>query len=54
MQQVIFQQDGAPGKYSRQVRSFLDEQFPDRWIGRRDSIKWAPRLPGSTRRDFFL
>ena len=30
MQQVIFQQDGAPAHYSCEVHAFLDEQFPDR------------------------
>ena len=42
MQQVILQQDGAPPHYSRKVRDFLDDKFPDRWIGRRGPLKWAP------------
>ena len=35
MQQVIFQQNGDPAHSSREVRVFLDEQFPDQWIGLR-------------------
>ena len=31
---VIFQQDGAPAHFSKAVRSWLDEKFHDRWIGR--------------------
>ena len=30
MQQVRFQQDGAPAHYSPEVCAFLHEQFPDR------------------------
>lgn len=52
--EVIFQQDGAPAHYSRDVRTFLDEKFPDRWIGRRGPIEWAPRSPDLTPCDFFL
>ena len=53
MDKVIFQQDGAPAHYSTDVRSFLDETFPDRWIGRRGPIEWAPRSPDLTPCDFF-
>ena len=48
MQQVILQQDGAPAHYLREVCAFLDEQFPDRWIGRRGPVEWAPHLPDLT------
>ena len=54
MQQVIFQQDGTPAHYSREVRVFLDEQFPDQWIGHRGPMEWAPRSPDLTPCDFFL
>ncbi|OXU19485.1 hypothetical protein TSAR_006288 [Trichomalopsis sarcophagae] len=29
-----YQQDGAPAHYARIVRTFLNQQFPNRWIGR--------------------
>ena len=48
MNDAIFQQDGAPAHYSRDVRSFLNEKFPDGWIGRRGPVKWAPRSPDLT------
>ena len=54
MQQVIFQQDGAPVHYLSEVCAFLDEQFPDRWNGRHGPMKWAPRSPDLTPCDFFL
>ena len=30
---LYFQQDGAPTHYAVSVRKWLDEHFPDRWIG---------------------
>ena len=44
MQEVVFQQDGAPARYSREARSFLSEQFPDRWIGYRGPVEFARRI----------
>ena len=43
---IIFQQDGAPAHFSTDVRQYLDNHFPNRWIGRGDPIRWAPRSPG--------
>lgn len=51
---IIFQQDGAPPHFSRDVRQFLSQTFPDRWIGRGGPIRWAPRSPDLTPLDFFL
>ena len=50
---LIFQQDGAPPHYARQVRNRLDEAFSE-WIGRRGSIEWPPRSTDMTVADFFL
>lgn len=49
-----FQQDGAPPHYVRPVRQWLDDHYPDRWIGRRGPIEWPPRSPDLTPPDFFL
>lgn len=49
-----FQQDGAPPHYHREVTSFLHENFPNRWIGRRGSVEYPPRSPDLTPLDFFL
>lgn len=51
---VIFQQDGAPPHYEKEVRAWLTKKFPGRWIGRRGAIEWAPRSPDLSPVDFFL
>lgn len=51
---LIFQQDGAPPHYALPVRQYLDEVFPEKWIGRRGAIEWPPRSPDLTPLDFFL
>lgn len=51
-QDTIFQQDGAPPHYSREVRDLLDEKLPDSWIGRGGPTNWPPRSPDLTPLDF--
>ena len=51
---LTFQQDGAPAHYALDVRAWLDEKFPNRWIGRRGPTEWPPRSPDLTPCDFFL
>ena len=51
---ILFQQDGAPPHWGLIVRTFLDEIFPDRWIGRDGPTPWPPRSPDITHLDFFL
>ena len=51
---IIFQQDGARAHFSTDVRQYLDNHFPNRWIGRGAPIRWAPRSPDLTPLDFFL
>lgn len=41
----IFQQDGAPPYYETSVRSWLNEHFPGKWIGKRGTIEWTLRSP---------
>ena len=43
VRRIIFQQDGAPPHYETEVRKWLNEKFPGKWIGRRGAIEWAPR-----------
>ena len=50
----MFQQDGAPPHWGLIVRNFLNETFPNRWIGRNDPTPWPPRSPDITPLDFFL
>ena len=34
--------------------NWLNEHFPQRWIGRRGAIEWPPRSPDMTPPDFFV
>ena len=54
LQSIIFQQDGAPPHFSVDVRHYLDSRFPNRWIGRGDAVRWAPRSPHLIPLDFYL
>lgn len=49
-----FQQDGAPCHYTRNVRQFLDQKFPQRLIDRPGPIMWPPYSPDLTSCDFWL
>ena len=51
---VFFQQDGAPPYWGVDVCRFLDETFPNRWIGRDGPIPWPPRSPDITPLDYFF
>ena len=51
---VVFQQDGAPPHWGLIIRDFLNETFPNRWIGRNGPTPWPPRSPDITPLDFFL
>lgn len=47
---IWFQQDGAPAHYAIAVREYLNEVFPDKWIGRGSvhlpaPLEWPPRSP---------
>ncbi|KAJ4436659.1 hypothetical protein ANN_16790 [Periplaneta americana] len=53
------QQDGAPPHFHNEVRTFLNDRLPNRWIGRagRDDMQilfWPPRSPDLTSCDFYL
>ena len=49
-----FQQDGATPHYGLIVGQWLNNKFPDRWLGRRGPIEWPARSPDLTPLDFFL
>ncbi|XP_050311553.1 uncharacterized protein LOC126747097 [Anthonomus grandis grandis] len=51
---IIFQQDGCPAHWSFAVRNYLDDCFPDSWIGRGGTFPWPPRSPDLTPLDFFI
>ena len=49
-----FQHDGAPPQYFGEAREFLNERFPNRWIGRAGPVAWPARSPDLTPLDFFF
>ena len=53
-QVLIFQHDGAPAHFAPPVKTWLDENYRDRWIGRNGPIRWPPRSPDLTPLDFYL
>jgi len=52
--ELIFQHDGAPPHFSRQVREILNAHYPDRWIGRGGPIIWPAGSPDLNVLDFFV
>jgi len=51
---MYFQHDGAPPHYTRCVREYLNESFPNRWLGRGGLVAWPPRSPYLTTLDYYL
>jgi hypothetical protein len=45
---LFLQQDGAPPHWHLEVRNTLNEEFPQKWIGRGGPIPWPPRSPDIT------
>ena len=52
--EMWFQQDGTPPHYSIAAQNWLNDNFPNRWIGRLCSIKYPPCSPNLTPPDFFF
>ncbi|XP_066145915.1 uncharacterized protein [Euwallacea fornicatus] len=52
--QMYYQQDGAPAHFGNNVKNWLDEKFPGRWIGRGSPITWPPRSPDLNPLDYFF
>lgn len=52
--QMIYQHDGCPAHFYRNVRQWMDERYPHRWIGRGGPIPWPARSPDLTPCDFYL
>lgn len=53
IEETWFQHDGCPAHNSIQVTNYLNEIFPNRWIGNNGPIKWPPRSPDLAPNDFF-
>ena len=54
MSHMYFQHDGAPPYYTRHMREYLNESFPNRWFGRGGPVAWPPRSPDLTPLDYYL
>ncbi|KAJ8962097.1 hypothetical protein NQ318_018051 [Aromia moschata] len=54
LRQMWYLHDGAPPHFVRQVRDFLNVEYPNRWIGRNGPIHWPARSPDLTPCDFYL
>ena len=52
--QMYFQHDGSPPHYTRHVREYLNESFPNRWLDRGGPVAWPPRSPDLTHLDYYL
>ncbi|KAJ4437532.1 hypothetical protein ANN_17677 [Periplaneta americana] len=50
---VVFQHDAAPPDFALTVRAYLNQRFPNGWIGRGSSRVWPLRSPDLTPLDFF-
>ncbi|PNF29413.1 hypothetical protein B7P43_G07048 [Cryptotermes secundus] len=50
----FYLQHGALPHYHRDVRAYLDNTLPGRWIGRRGAIEYPPWFPDLTPLDFYL
>lgn len=51
---LFLQMDGCPAHWALRVRHFLNEQYPNRWIGRDGPVGWPARSPDMTPLDYFL
>jgi len=51
---MLIQQDGVPPHYGREVKDFLNWNYPNRWIDRQGPIAWSPRSPDLKQLDFYL
>jgi Helix-turn-helix domain (DUF4817) len=49
-----FMHDGAPPHFAIAVRNYLNQQYPDRWIGRGGPHQWPARSPDLNPLDFYL
>jgi hypothetical protein len=52
-ERIWYQQNGALPHYAVIVRTYLDEVFPNRWVGRRGQIEGPARSSNLTPLNFF-
>lgn len=54
LENIYFQQDGAPSHNAGIITRFLNEQFGDNWLGNRGPVHWPARSPDMTPLDFYV
>lgn len=52
--EIWYQHDGCPAHFSAAVTRYLNDCFPNHWIGRNGPIEWPPRSPDLAPCDYFL
>ena len=53
-QRLWFQHDWTPAHFALYVREYLNNVFPNCWIGRGGPVQWPPRSPDLTPMDFLM
>jgi hypothetical protein len=53
-ERIWYLHDGAPCHYPLIVREWLNNNFPERWIGRNGPVAWPPRSPDLNSCDIFV
>lgn len=54
LQNLFFQQDGAPPHNSRRVMEYLNNLYGERLIANQGHIRWPPRSPDLTPLDYYV
>jgi hypothetical protein len=49
---LIFMEDDAPAHYARITRDWLNQHYPNRWVGRLGPINWPAQSPDLRIMDF--
>ena len=52
--QMCYQHDGAPRHFSQVISQYLNQQFPNRWIGRSGEQNLSPRSPDLNPLDYHV
>ena len=53
-QLLWFQHDGASAHFALNLREYLNNVFPNRWIERGGPVQWPPRFPDLAPMDLFI
>lgn len=51
---LIFQHDGSPVYFCREVRDVLDTRYPERWMAQGGPISWPKHTPDLSVHNYFI